>query len=581
MNRRLAAILMADIVGYSRLMHQDEEGTLNAFKTIRSDIVDGCLARHSGRVVKLMGDGLLVEFASAVSAVGAAIEIQSALAARGGPIRFRIGINLGDVIVEEDDVFGDGVNVAARLEAAAEPGSICISGSVYEQIRNKMDDVFEDLGERALKNIDRPVRLWQWRSGDKAPFADEPARASSPSIAVLPFENMSPDPEFRFFGDGLSEDIITTLSKISSLTVIARNSSFSYKERSVDLRSVGRELGARYVLDGSIRAAGGRVRVTAQLTDASAGSHIWAERYDRRMEDLFAVQDEITREIVTALRTKLSDGEEAQLWLGGAHNIEAWSAVMAAHDCIFNATADNLVEAREHLERALSHDPEYAAAHALIGQVVWMQIRFGFAADRPAALAELGAAAKRAEELDPGNALAQLMLAATAQLSGERADALRLGRRAVELSPSNAFVRMAFGRLLILMGQPAEAEEHLRLAFRLNPHGPIVLYGILANALEQQGNEEEAIALLREAVAKNPDYLTGHLRLASLLGLAGMPDPASEHVSEIRRIRPQLDRGAIEEFYGTDDPAALERFLDGLCKAGLDVSATDQPGTRS
>ena len=573
MERRLSAILLTDMVGYSRLIGRDEAGTITRQKVHREEIFDLQISIHGGRIVKSTGDGLLAEFQSVVDAANCAIEIQNEMGSRDAEvdadlrIQYRIGINLGDIVIDGDDILGDGVNIAARLEALAEPGSICVSGAVYDQIRGRVEAAFVDLGDRNLKNIASPVRVWQWKEG--AVGVAPPPPSEKPSIAVLAFDNMSPDPEHTYFGDGLAEDIISTLSKISSLIVIARNSSFAYKNRAIDLRTVGSELGVRYVLEGSVRAAGGRLRITAQLIDASTGSHAWAERYDRKLEDIFAIQDEITREIVTALRAQLSDGEEAQLWLRGTESVQAWAAVMAAHECIFASGADNLIAAHEHLTRAISIDPNYAAAHALIGQTIWMQLRFGLVEDKPRAVDELGAAGTCAAALEPTNALAQIVLAAHAQFSGDNARAYELGRRAIELSPNNAFIRVSLGRILIFLGQPREAEEHLRLALRLNPYGPVVQHGILANALERQSKDEAAIAVLRQATSRHPDYLSGHLRLASLLGQSGEFDDAAHHLAEAQRLRPNFDRAALEDFYGTDDPTALARFLSGLQRAGL------------
>lgn len=573
MERRLAAIMLTDIVGFSRLVGLDEEGTITRQKEHRNEIIDPSIAQHGGRIVKTTGDGLLVEFASVIDAVRCAIEVQSELAGRDiqepseRRIQYRIGINLGDIIIDGDDILGDGVNVAARLEGLASPGGICISGTVHDQLDGKIDVEFESTGERSVKNIAKPVHVWQWPATGVAEFVSE--ASEKPSIAVLAFENMSPNPEHTFFGDGLAEDIITTLSRISSLLVVARNSSFTYKGKAVDLRTVGRELGVGHVLEGSVQAAGGRLRVNAQLTDASTGRHVWAERYDRKIDDLFAIQDEITREIVTALRARLSDGEEAQLWLHGTSSIEAWSEVMAVHDCIFDPTSENIAEAHQCLTRAIGHDPDYAAAYALVGLVKWIELRFGLAHDRVHALEEMGVAATRAAELDETNALAQIVLAGHAQSSGDGAKAYALGRRAIELSPSNSFVRVAYGRILIFLDRPSEAEEHLRLAFRLNPYGPVQQHSILANSLERQGKDEEAITVLREATKMHPDFVPGHLRLASMLGLSGAISEAKQHIAEARHLRPDLDRTKLEAFYGNDDQQSLTRFLDGLERAGF------------
>jgi adenylate cyclase len=344
MQRRLAAILAADVVGYSRLIRADEEGTLAALKALHSELIDPKLREHRGRTVKLMGDGMLVEFASVVDAVRAATATQSALAERNAAvpesqrIDLRIGVNLGDVVIDGDDIHGDGVNVAARLEGLAAPGGICISEAVYEQVRDRTSLAFEDLGLREVKNIDRPVRVWRWLSGQDVAVAD-PALAEKPlalpdkpSIAVLPFDNMSGDPEQGYFADGITEDIITEISKISELFVISRNSTFTYKGRAAKVQDVSRDLGVRYVLEGSVRKAGERVRVTAQLIDGHTGGHVWAERYDRGLADIFAVQDDVTAEIVRALEVRLVDAARARPARAETENPEAYDCVLRGRE---------------------------------------------------------------------------------------------------------------------------------------------------------------------------------------------------------------------------------------------------------
>ena len=332
-NRRLSAILAADVVGYSRMMGADEAGTLAALKHHREAVFDPAVAEHNGRVVKLIGDGTLVEFASVVDGVRCAIAIQRAARAQAeaSGIVLRIGVNLGDVIVDGDDIYGDGVNVAARLEPLADPGGICIASIVSESVGKRVDVNFRDGGEVTVKNIERPIRVWKWHP-DIDPIAQqvrpaqgssEPSKAERPSVAVLPFTNMSGDFEQEYFSDGISEDIITDLSKVAGLLVIARNSSFAYKGKNPDIRAVGRELGVKSVLEGSIRRAGNRVRITAQLIDAADGGHLWAERYDRDLTDIFAVQDEVTRSIVDALKVALTPSEIARISDSPTRNIEA------------------------------------------------------------------------------------------------------------------------------------------------------------------------------------------------------------------------------------------------------------------
>ena len=579
--RRLAAILAADVVGYSRLVRADEEGTLDRLKALRADLIDPKISEHRGRIVKLMGDGMLAEFSSVDDAVRAAAEIQqdvtvqNARLADSERIAFRVGINLGDVVIDGDDIHGDGVNVAARLEALAQPGGICVSGKVYEEIRDRTDLIFDDMGEQEIKNIDRLVRVWRWRmpGAPESPTtaATTLALPDKPSIAVLPFENMSSDPEQEFFGDGLAEDVITTLSKIASLFVIARNSSFAYKGQSTDVRQIARDLGVKHVLEGSVRAAAGRIRVSAQLIDAQDGHHIWAERYDRKVEDIFAIQDEITREIVTSLRIKLSDGEQAQLMLKGTESVEAWSYAMPALDLIMSGTPSGIAEGRRLLERALAADPDYASAHALIGFTHELEAHFGISDDieRSNRLTQEGM--ERARALDPTLAMVHLISALAAGRRGDTDEAVRSARRAIESSPNDPFMKMGAGRVLTNAGLLDEAETRLREAMRLNPFPPVYYFGILANALELQGRNEEALELLQIAVGRDPNYFSGHLRLASLLATLGRMGEARHHAEEARRFNPRFGRASIPAYYTTTNKAALAKFVDGLEKAAFNL----------
>ncbi|MFK4661246.1 adenylate/guanylate cyclase domain-containing protein [Bradyrhizobium ottawaense] len=373
--RRLAAILAADVAGFSALMERDEEGTYARIGTLRREVIEPRLTDHQGRLVKTTGDGFLVEFASPIAALRCALAIQSDLTDPGG-LRLRIGLNLGDVIIETDgDVYGEGVNVAARLEALADPGGILISGKIYGEVEGKVHAYFEDMGEKQVKNIARPVRIYAVRlhpvSTSALPSAGKlfsPLQLpDKPSIAVLPFDNMSGDPEQGYFADGITEDIITTLSYISSLFVIARNSCFVYKGKARDLRQVGQELGVRYILEGSVRRSADRIRITAQLIDANSGSHLWADRYDRLLADVFDIQDELTKEIVTALRVVLTQEEGARVWHRSTDSISAWGDAVRGFDHIWRGTAADMTAARQYLISAIRHDPRYAKAVTMLG----------------------------------------------------------------------------------------------------------------------------------------------------------------------------------------------------------------------
>ena len=494
MERRLAAILAADVVGYSRLMGDDEEGTLARLKAHRGEVIDPAIGKHKGRIVKLMGDGALAEFASVVDAVRCAVDIQEAMSERNADvpedrrIELRIGVNLGDVIIEDDDIYGDGVNIAARLEGLAEPGGICVSGTVFDHVEGKVDLNFADLGERQVKNIRGSLHVYSvalerkesTARDDVAPPGQaaeaEPARKESdetvigidlslpdtPSIAVLPFANMSADPEQEFFSDGITEDIITALSKIGSLLVVARNSTFTYKGKAVDVKQVSREQGVRYVLEGSVRKAGNRVRVTAQLIDATTGHHLWAEHYDRDLEDIFAVQDEITREVVIALDVRLSAGEQARFWSSGTKNLEAWECVRLGMDLVNRGTPEGLREARRLCERALDLDPNYAMAWVVLGWTHHHEVDVGYAAKEipESALGSALDCAKKALELDPSFADAYSLQSFCHLSRGEHDQAIAMSEKAVALAPNHAEILGLNAVVNIKSGRP---ERSLRL----------------------------------------------------------------------------------------------------------------------
>jgi adenylate cyclase len=545
------------------------------------DLIDPKIAEHHGRIVKLMGDGMLAEFPSVVDAVRAAVQTQEALAEHnsGLPveqrIEFRVGINLGDVVIDGDDIHGDGVNVAARLEGLSEPGGMCVSGKVYEEVRDRIDIPFEDLGEQEVKNIDRPVRVWRWlpdRSVTVGKTASPEGRLplpDKPSIAVLPFDNMSGDPEHEYLGDGLAEEVITTLSKISSLFVIARNSSFAYKGKAADARDIARELGVHHILEGSVRSSGKRLRITAQLIDAIDGHHLWAERYDRKLDDVFDIQDEMTREIVTALRLELSDGEQAQVWLRGTEDFEAWLSTMQALELVMQGSPAGVARARDLFQSAVDADPGYTFALAWIGITHWFDVRFGFSESSEKSLAtadEVATEALHRNPLEPySHNLAGLVLA----LQGRHEEAVAELREAIRLCPNDAFLKVGLARTLVIAGRSEEAEAPVREAMRLNPYYPNYYLGILANALEEMRRDSEAVDILRTAIAREPNYFSGHLRLASLLGLADRIDEAEAQANEVLRINPRFDLSRAASFYPTANPNSLERFVAGLLKAGL------------
>ena len=484
-NRKLAAILAADVVGYSRLMGADEEGTLSALKQHRQSVFDPAVAAHNGRIVKLIGDGTIVEFGSVVDAVNCAVSVQRSdgtlpdEALRQPRIVLRIGINLGDVIIEGDDIYGDGVNIAARLEPLAEPGGICVSSIVNESIGNRIDVRFKDAGDISVKNIDRPIRVWKWHpsatpdvakpNGNRA---DKPLpNVATASIAILPFTNMSGDPEQEYFSDGISEDIITDLSKIAGLTVIARNSSFTYKGRSVDIRAVGRELGVQSVLEGSIRRAGNRVRITAQLIDATNGAHLWADRYDRDLTDIFEVQDDVTHRIVDALKITLSPAEKERLADTETSNVAAYDCVLRGREFMLakDKNLETFREAIKYFKQALEHDPNYSVAYACLGFGYMFDYQNRWTEDPDSSLPIAKEYARQAIEKDPNEPLARCVsaLAASYEKDLDRAEAEI--DAALALNPSLALAHNLRGTIRTFSGQPLEAIPEIEQAMRLDP----------------------------------------------------------------------------------------------------------------
>jgi adenylate cyclase len=571
--RRLAAILAADVAGYSRLMGTDEVGTLTALKTLRSEIVDVAISEHRGRIVKTTGDGMLVEFASAVDAVSCAIYVQSKMADRHTDIRFRIGINVGDIIVDDNDIFGDGVNIAARLEALAEPGGVCISDDAYRQVRGKIEVSCDDLGPQKLKNIVEPMRVWRLlRSGAaKTGTGGKPALGlpDKPSIAVLPFDNLSSDPEQGFFADGITEDVITTLSYISSLFVIARNSSFAYKGKARDLRQIGQELGVRYLLEGSVRRAGERLRITAQLIDATTGHHLWADKYDRGVADVFDLQDELTREIVTALRVILTEAEEGRVWQRSTNSLAAWSDAVRGVDYIWRGTASDMEAARKFLVKATDTDRNYAKALVMLALTYYFDIRFGYTKNIVEAKGRFSELTRRALELDPNEPYAIGMQGNAYALDERFEEAIIQANRALSISPNDAFLWLLAARLFVNAELPAEGERAIRTAMRLNPLYPVNYLAVLGDALVHQGKSEEALLSLKELVRRNPNYISAHLHLAALYCDRSEMEEAQMQISEVLRINPLYRLSMAENFYISADASRKAAFVGALRRAGL------------
>ena len=580
-NRKLAAILAADVVGYSRMMAADEAGTLAALKRHRETVFDPAVAAHKGRVVKLIGDGTIVEFASVIDAVNCALSVQRPAEhapdqrASQAAIVLRIGINLGDVIMEGDDLYGDGVNIAARLEPLAEPGGICISSIVNESIGNRVDVRFQDGGDITVKNIDRPIRVWRWHPSITA--VPSPSIAPNPgpngagqSIAVLPFTNMSGDPEQEYFSDGISEDIITDLSKIAGLTVIARNSSFTYKGRSVDVREIGRELGVRSVLEGSIRRAGQRVRITAQLIEATSGSHLWAERYDRDLTDIFAVQDEVTTQIVGALKVTLSPAEKARLVEKEPSNIAAYDCVLRGREIMLgkDKNRETFVEAVTYFKKALELDANYSQAYASLGFAHMFDYQNRWSDDPDKSLKLAREYAQKAIDNDPNEPMAHGAAALTAIFEKDFDRAQAEVDRTLALNPSSALAHNLLGTIRSYSGRPLEAIPAIEQAMRLDPAFRPQFLHFLGIAYLLAGKYETAAAMLRQRILLVPNTDFSRAVLAATLGHLGEIEEARRVWAELMKINPKFSFSA---YIGRQPmrPEDAERVVAGLAKTGL------------
>jgi adenylate cyclase len=579
-DRKLAAILAADVVGYSRLMGADEAGTHARLKALRKSLIEPKIAECRGRMVKLTGDGVLVEFASVVDAVQCAVDVQRTIAENNADLdleqrlHFRIGVNLGDVIIDGEDIYGDGVNVASRLEGLAAPGGVCISDVVHQMVRGRLDLAFEDLGEQQVKNIAQPVRVWRWVSGARAsdpPKAGEatpPTLPTKPSIAVLPFDNLSRDPEQAYFSDGLTEDLITDLSQLSGLFVTARHAVFPYKGRPAPPRQVARDLGVRYVLEGSVRRAANRVRINAQLIDASTGFHLWAQRYDRDLEDIFALQDEIVHTIVTALDVRLTARESASIGRRYTDNLEAYDLFLQAREGFWRRTREGAAQARTSLERAIALDPKFAAAHALLAEIWRSEWWYGWrdeedALDRALELAREGVA------LDDGLPFAHMFLGWIHLWRKEHDQAIAEAQRCLALDPNNAEGHARLGHILDQAGRPAEGLPLIQTAMRLDPHYPFLYIFWLAHAFHSLERYDEAIAAYRRTIGRNPDFVYARAQLASVYAQLGRMEEAKSEAAQARRITPHFSGLRIAERLPFKDAAALARLLDGMRKAGL------------
>jgi adenylate cyclase len=578
--RKLAVILAADVVGYSRLMAADEESTLATLNACRQ-VIEDVIARYHGRIFGTAGDSVIAEFASAVEAVRAAVAIQHDIERQNAGLPelrrmlFRVGVNLGDVMVGGDDLFGDGVNVAARLEAMAEPGGICVSGTVYDQIRNKVDVSFDDLGERSLKNIGYPVRVSRVRlerAADPGPLLEQPAvktpsrRSALPSIAVLPFANFGGDPEQDYFADGLTEDLITELSRFQELHVIARNSVMTYKGKPVRVQEVGRDLGVRYVLEGGVRKAGGRVRITAQLIDAASGHHLWAERFDRDLADIFAVQDEVTGRIVATLAGKLAESERRRARSGQTENLEAYDCVLRGRELWERFTPEDNREARRLYEKAIELDPDYARAYA---SLAWTYLtdhneRWAGAEDQP--LERALEIARRGVVANPASHSNHLALGQVCLSKSLHDEALEALQTAIALNPNDADGYVFLANALSFAGRPDEAIELIEKAQRLNPAAPRWYAWNLGAALYLARRYDDVVSALRKGT---PLSAMAYRWLAAAYGQLGREQDAKAAAEEYLKRRPDFSLASHLGILPFQHAADREHYAEGLRKAGF------------
>jgi adenylate cyclase len=580
MERKLTAILSADVKGYSRLMGDDEEATIRTLTTYR-EVLATSIHQHRGRVVDAPGDNLLAEFASAVDAVQCALEIQRELKARNAALpaerqmEFRLGLNVGDVVVEGERIYGDGVNIAARLEGLAEGGGICISGTVYDQIKNKLALAYDSLGEQAVKNIAEPVRVYRVQLQPRVVVpTTSPEQASTlalpdkPSIAVLPFTNLSGDPEQEYFSDGMTEDLITDLSKLSGLFVIARHSVFTYKGKAVEVAEVSRKLGVRYVVEGSVRKAGNRVRINAQLVDATTGGHLWAERYDRELQDIFALQDEVTQKIVFALKIQLTPEEQARFRQAPTDNLEAYDSFLRGQAYFWRFTREANVQARQLFEKAIELDPQYAGAYAVLSWFYLLEWAAQWSQD-PQTLAQGFALAQRAVVLNDSLPLAHTMLGVAYLWQKQHEQAIAEGERAITLGPNYADGYAWLGLSCNFAGRPEEAIEMGEKALRLNPHDPVFYLFIVGFAYRLRGRYEEAITAFKRVLSRNPNFLPARAHLFVAYSEFGQEAEARTEAAEMLRLSPNLSLEGVRQRLPFKDPAEVERCLVAGRKAGL------------
>ncbi len=581
--RRLITILAADVVGYSRLMAADEAGTFARLKAHRKELLDPKTTEHHGRVVKLTGDGTLMEFGSVVDAVRFAVDVQRAMAERNASIpeelriRFRIGINIGDVLVEGDDIYGDGVNVAARLEGLAEPGGICVSRTVFNHVTNKIGLGFEDLGEQKVKNIPQPLRVYRVALAEKEASRPGPVAEpkltlpDKPSIAVLPFANMSGDPEQEFFADGITEDIITELSRFKSLFITARNSTFTFKGHAVEAKEVAHRLGVRYIVEGSVRRSGNRLRITAQLIDALNDAHLWAERYDRDLEDIFDVQDEVTQAIVTAIEPQLASTERERARRKPPENLGAWECYQRGLWHLYRHTSADSANGQKLFQRAIELEPAFAAPHAALGFSLYYEVVGGLIGDPGDRLARARKAASIAIAADEWDAFGHEVLGRILLLYGEHGASIGAHKTSLSLNPNYANAHYGLAFALCFTGQPEAAIRELDEAQRLSPHDPLLwaFIAIKSFALTLLRRYDEALLSARQAQQWPNATVWAYFTEAMPLAHLGRVEEARVALERARAIKPDLSTGFFEQIFRFEDPTEMTHVMDGFHKAGL------------
>jgi TolB-like protein/class 3 adenylate cyclase/cytochrome c-type biogenesis protein CcmH/NrfG len=586
--RKLAAIVAADVVGYSRLMGRDESGALLRLRKHRSECFDPALARNGGRVVKLTGDGVLAEFGSAVDAVRAAVEIQQAVAeanqdqAEEDRMVFRIGLHLGDLIIDGDDLYGDGVNVAARLEGEAPAGGIVLSGAVHDAMAGKLKTTLHDLGELALKNIERPVRAFRvewdpadWPVGQFSTLQTSPGPPLSlpgkPSIAVLAFNNLSGDPQQEYFSDGITEDVISSLSRHHGIFVIARNSSFAYKGQSIDVGRIGRDLGVRYVLEGSVRRAGDRVRVTAQLVEAEHRTHIWADRYDRDLNDFFSVQDEITRNIVATVAPELLEAEMQRVRRKDPSTLGAWECAMRAEWHLARLTKEDVAEAISLATKATALDPGTTWGFNIAAFAHLYEVAYGWAASLPQSVLAAYQSASQAVALDSRDAVSQTALAACEVFMKRPEDAIARLKTAIDLNPNFTWAHGNLGLALACLGRGDEAVPAFREALRLSPrdHFNFLWLYLMGFALFVAGHYEEALVCTEKSMRENASVPGVYRLRAACLSQLDRIDEARTAFADFMRRSPDATVASTKTQIPLTRPEDLERYVESLRRAGL------------